>query len=62
MIGLLCALEGELERIKNEMSVDKEDIWGGRTFYFGSLAGREVVAVKTGVGKVFFSHDYTTAY
>ena len=35
------------------MSIDNEDIWGGRTFYFGRLAGREVVAAKTGVGKVF---------
>lgn len=52
MIGIIAAMDCEVEDIKSVMEDGVEIQRGGMTFFKGKLHEKEVVAVKSGVGKV----------
>lgn len=52
MIGIISAMPVELEAILHEMKQPQEEAVGGVTFTRGMLAGQEVVAAVSGIGKV----------
>ena len=54
-IGIIGAMDCEIAEIKSSMSLVKEKVISGMTFYSGQLHGKDVVLVKCGVGKVFAS-------
>ncbi len=52
-IGIIGAMEEEIVRYKDQLTDRTEVIYKTLTFYTGKLRGKEVVVVKSGVGKVF---------
>lgn len=52
LIGIIGAMDEEVEALKNEMQVESELIKARRHFYKGKLEGKDVVVVVSGVGKV----------
>jgi adenosylhomocysteine nucleosidase len=51
-IGIMGALDSEIELIKQGMRLHSSTVVSGRTFYEGDIEGHRVVLVKAGVGKV----------
>ncbi|MFC1918823.1 5'-methylthioadenosine/adenosylhomocysteine nucleosidase [Chloroflexota bacterium] len=51
-IGVMGALEEEVQIITDRMVVSGAEEHVGRTFYRGNLAGHKVVVVHSGIGKV----------
>ncbi|WP_416149255.1 5'-methylthioadenosine/S-adenosylhomocysteine nucleosidase [Salipaludibacillus sp. HK11] len=51
-IGIIGAMEEEVELLKTEMSVTEEAIIAGCEFYLGRINGMEVILSKSGIGKV----------
>lgn len=51
-IGIIGAMESEVRQLVAKMSERQTLTACGRTFYAGKLCGKEVVVVKSGVGKV----------
>lgn len=51
-IGIMGAMDIELEFIKQEMSVERTDTIADRIFTRGELSGLPCICVKVGVGKV----------
>ena len=51
-IGIIGAMELEVETLKADMTVSRVEKKAGMEFYEGSLNGAEVVVVRSGVGKV----------
>lgn len=52
MIGIIAAMDVELEKLKNSMTDIKTETLAGTEFLTGSLWGRKTVAAVSGVGKV----------
>lgn len=52
MIGIIGAMDQEVNILKAEMDVEKIEKKASMEFYVGKLRGRDVVIVKCGVGKV----------
>ena len=52
MIGILCALERELEQMLAEVEAPEKRRLCGYEYVYGKLRGQEVVLAKCGVGKV----------
>lgn len=52
MIGIIGAMEVELEKIKAQIKDIKEENLGIRTFYSGTINDKEVVVALAGIGKV----------
>lgn len=52
MIGIICAMNLEVEGILNLMKKEEEITRFGMTFYRGRMGDSEIVAVECGVGKV----------
>ena len=52
MIGVICAEEKELIEVKKIMTQIKERYIYEKTFYIGNIENKEVVLVKSNVGKV----------
>ncbi|MBN2540200.1 MAG: 5'-methylthioadenosine/adenosylhomocysteine nucleosidase [Bacilli bacterium] len=52
MIGIIGAMDKELFLYFHEMTIEKTDIFGDKTFYIGTLHGHRVVVAKSGIGKV----------
>ena len=52
MIGIIGAMDVELTLIKAQVENGKEEVRGIRTFYTGTIKGKEVVIVLAGIGKV----------
>ncbi|AIO19512.1 5'-methylthioadenosine/S-adenosylhomocysteine nucleosidase [Candidatus Izimaplasma bacterium HR1] len=52
MIGIIGAMDIELETIKKEVTNLTEEARGIRTFYTGTIEGKQVVIVLAGIGKV----------
>ena len=52
MIGILGAMDIELEALLSDMENKKEERVSGFSFFTGTLAGRAVVIAKCGIGKV----------
>lgn len=51
-IGLIGAMDQEIERLKSTMSDVEERTIAGFTLFFGTIDGVEVVLLKSGIGKV----------
>ncbi len=52
MIGIIGAMDKELLLYFHEMTIEKTDIFGDKTFYIGTLHNHKVVLAKSGIGKV----------
>lgn len=52
MIGIIGAMEAEVAALKEAMDIEKTEEHIGMTFVKGTLCGREVVVVRSGIGKV----------
>lgn len=51
-IGIIGAMDEEVSRLKEKMDVKKIEKKAGMEFFDGELAGKEVVIVRSGIGKV----------
>lgn len=51
-IGIIGAMELEVETLKAQMQINKIEKRASMEFYEGSMDGKEVVIVRSGVGKV----------
>ncbi|MBQ1688286.1 MAG: 5'-methylthioadenosine/adenosylhomocysteine nucleosidase, partial [Lachnospiraceae bacterium] len=52
MIGVIGAMDEEVSRLKEKMQVKKVEKKAGMEFFEGELAGKDVVIVRSGIGKV----------
>lgn len=52
MLGIIGAMEEEVEALLKEMKDYKETTKAGMVFYAGTLCQKEVIIVKSGIGKV----------
>ncbi len=52
MIAIIAAMDPELRMIRNSIQNRQIENWNGYEFIQGRLGGKEVVAVRCGVGKV----------
>ena len=53
MVGIIAAMQLELDLIKSSLDNVEEEKHGGVTFYKGEYKGRRTVAAVCGIGKVF---------
>lgn len=51
-IGIIGAMDEEVSRLKENMQVEKIEKKAGMEFFAGMLGGRNVVVVRSGIGKV----------
>ena len=51
-LGIIGAMEEEVEILKDKMDIKETTEVAGMTFYSGTLHGKNVVLVRSGVGKV----------
>lgn len=51
-IGIIVAMDMELELLKNTMEISSKNTVGGSIYYEGNLGGHSIVLVCCGVGKV----------
>ena len=51
-IGIIGAMDNEIELLKNSMEIRMMESIAGMTYYCGTLCGKEAVLVRCGVGKV----------
>lgn len=51
-IGIIGAMQEEVEILQNEMIVSKKEKIAGMTFYSGKLKEKDIVVVMSGIGKV----------
>jgi len=52
LIGIIGAMEPEIALLKQQLQQSHTEQLGGYTFYIGTLAGKNVVLVQSGIGKV----------
>ncbi|SET65933.1 adenosylhomocysteine nucleosidase [Salinibacillus kushneri] len=52
VIGIIGAMDEEIELLKTNMSIEQEEKVAGSLFYKGTLEGHDVVLLKSGIGKV----------
>lgn len=52
MLGIIGAMAQEVEQLKSEMEQPEIITVAGMDFYRGKIGGREVVVVRSGIGKV----------
>ncbi len=52
MIGIIGAMEEEVEQLVSAMDIKKTEEKAGMKFFSGSLSGKDVTIVKSGIGKV----------
>ena len=52
MIGIIGAMDKEIELLLGQMSIRKREIVADKIFYVGNIVDKEVVIVKSGIGKV----------
>ena len=52
MLGIIGAMEVEIEKLREKMTGVKTQTVAGMTFYQGMLEGKEIVLVRSGMGKV----------
>ena len=52
MIGIIGAMDEEVEQLKEAMVVDNKKEKAGMVFFSGTLEGRSVTIVRSGIGKV----------
>lgn len=52
MLGIIGAMEVEIEKLREKMTGVTARTVAGMTFYQGELQGKEIVLVRSGIGKV----------
>ena len=52
MIGIIAAMDKEIDELKDLMSEVNKEVYSGMEFWAGKLFGKETVLVRCGVGKV----------
>ena len=52
MLGIIGAMEVEVEKLKEMMDGEQQQTVAGMDFFQGKLKGKDVVVVRSGVGKV----------
>lgn len=52
IIGVIGAMDNEIELLKSSMDVKTTDTLAGMTYYCGMLSGCPVALVRCGIGKV----------
>lgn len=52
-IGIIVAMQSELEGLLSAMEFPCEEVISGMHFYSGTIEGKPVILTKSGVGKVF---------
>lgn len=52
ILGIIGAMDEEIDIIKNEMKINSEDIKAQTIFYSGEFQGKNIVLVRCGIGKV----------
>ncbi|MDR2509743.1 MAG: 5'-methylthioadenosine/adenosylhomocysteine nucleosidase [Spirochaetaceae bacterium] len=60
MIGIIGAMEEEVRILREELSDMKTDTRGDSEYYSGTLRGKEVVLLRSGIGKVQAAVGCTT--
>lgn len=50
--GIIGAMDEEVEKIKNEMNIEKKETKAKTLFYKGVFEGKNIVLVRCGIGKV----------
>ncbi len=53
MIGIICAMQIELDKINSEVENKEIEVVSGITFTKGTLYGKDIVTAVCGIGKVF---------
>lgn len=51
-IGIIGAMDEEVEKLKSEMDITEEKVTAGCSLVSGELRGKDVVVLKSGIGKV----------
>ncbi|WP_053956928.1 5'-methylthioadenosine/adenosylhomocysteine nucleosidase [Inediibacterium massiliense] len=51
-IGIIGAMDEEIEILKDKMELKEETVFAGMKFYKGNLENKEIVLVRSGIGKV----------
>lgn len=52
MLGIIGAMDEEVAKIKEQLEGVQVETWAAMDFYKGTLEGKEVVVVRSGIGKV----------
>lgn len=52
MIGIIGAMEEEVAELKKDMQIEETTEQAGMVFCKGTLGGKDVVIVRSGIGKV----------
>lgn len=52
MIGIIGAMDKELHKYFQHITIEQTDMIGDKTFYLGRIHNHKVVLVKSGIGKV----------
>ena len=52
MIGIIGAMEEEVAELKKDMQIEETVEMAGMVFCKGTLGGKDVVIVRSGIGKV----------
>ena len=52
LIGIVSALKEEINSLKSDLILKKEEVIGNRNYYIGTLYGKDIVMVCTNCGKV----------
>lgn len=59
-IGIISAMSSELQLLLDTAEIDHTDVIGGVAYHVGTLAGKDVVLVQAGVGKILASAGAAT--
>lgn len=58
-IGIISAMQNEIDLLLEEADIERTDTIGGVDYYVGKLCGKDVVIVKSGIGKVLAASGVT---
>ena len=61
-IGIISAMDNEIEVLLNEMETERTDTIGGMVYHVGTLRGQPVVISRSGIGKVRVSSGTTAMF
>ena len=59
-IGIVSAMDNEIELLLQQAKIDERQTIGGVTFYVGSLNDKPVIISRSGIGKVRASSGITS--
>ena len=58
-IGIISAMDNEIELLLEEAKIDRKDEIGGTTYHIGTLHNKNIIIAKSGIGKVYASSTTT---